>query len=175
MRSRQSTPARQRVWARSSNLPVGTTLALGVPAVGITNVLADYETVSGALVQGATIGGIRGWIMAQGSVSNAGAIYFGMKIGDRSFTGLPQAQLLQQAPGTGGRYDDWLYHSNRVVSGGPFAIPSPVTQLAQGEVIVRSKRKLPELNDTLLLFAEVPNNVGALTYFFDLSVLLLLP
>lgn len=173
-RRRRVTSTRQRVWARSNNLPAGTVLAAAASGIAITNLLADFETQSGNLVTGATVAGIRGWVWAE-APTGATACAFGIKIGDRSFTGLPTAQALQQGPFTGGRYDDWMYRSTRRVSGGAFLIPSPVHQVAQGEALVRSKRKLPELNDTVLLFAEVGVNATAVTYYYDMNVLLLLP
>jgi hypothetical protein len=91
---------------------------------------------------------------------------------------LPAAQLLARGPGAGGRYDDWMFRDYWTSAVTPIALATNHSAYSEmyGPLNVRSRRKLDELNSTLLLWMDsAVGNVNIPRLYFSLDVLLALP
>jgi len=167
---------RQLVWARSSNTPAGTSVAVGT--VVAADLLADYVTQSGGdSLNGATLMAVRGRIWASVITTRdlPSFLAWGIRQDDSTQVALPAAQLLAtRGVVTTGRYGDWLARDY-------FWTPITADESAEGAsweypgLMLRSRRRLSELNDTIALYAEVPAGSEDVGFTFQLDLLLALP
>jgi len=174
--SRGTRRKRQLVWARSSNTPAGTSVAVGT--VVATDLLADYVTQSGGdSLNGATLMAIRGriWASVIATRDLPSFLGWGIRQDDATQVALPAAQLLAtRGVVTTGRYGDWLARDY-------FWTPISADEAAENSVyeypplLLRSRRRLSELNDTIALYAEVPAGSEDVGFTFQLDLLLALP
>jgi len=153
-RFRGRRPRRKLVWARTSNLPAGTIVAPGT--VVASDLLADYITQSGGdSLNGATLMAVRGRIIVTWNGSTDGALTVGIREGNVQDVTLPAAQLLAIGPGAGGRYLDWLYRDYWVSQALIVAAGSSTQPAVEyPPLMIRSRRKIDELNSTIMLFAQ---------------------
>jgi hypothetical protein len=139
--------------------------------------LADYVTAAGGdSLNGSTVMAIRGRFFAfdtTGAAAGA-ALYMGIREGDALDATLPAAQLLAtKAPGTTDRYGNWMHRDywSSDLGGADTAYTYIYPPLQ-----VRARRKIDELNSTLLMFVENPTGAAdSWTYGFYIDTLLALP
>lgn len=165
--SSRRAPARRRlVWARyqlNSTPVVGGTAFSAFP-------LDAFETAYGAQILGSTVMRVRGTISAkQTSATSDGRCVVAMKVAD-----LPGVS--PESPLTAGINDDWfMYEAFCGVTNVPAAAEPSLQQ--DRLVDVRSRRKLDELGNRLVLAIEVAGG-GAGPQFrvaMVLSILIALP
>lgn len=161
--TRRRGPRRQMLWARTMS-PAGGT-ALAAAAILQVDLLADFETATGARVQGATIVAIRGQIQVFTGVAPA-LCQYAIGVNDRNVG----AGTL--GPAGGARYNDWMFYEASWA--GPGTQPFPTHQ-GPGPLNIRSRRKLSEINETLWLAFESAAGSSAQTVMYQISALLAMP
>lgn len=157
------------MWARERNL---TTFASGAPFNAFAaDLLAGFSTRYGADPLGCTLVRVRG-VIAVSSTSAAGIpVTVGIRVGqDRDAT----LTDTEQNPETSGQYLDWLMFEPFL--SGTNAAPGQGTDVAARMVDVKARRKLEELDQTLILNAGSSSaTVSTQNLFYNLSMLLALP
>jgi len=163
---------RKLVWARTSNLPGGTSVLDGSANVLASDLLADYITVAGGdSLAGTTLMAVKGRIFhSSAAVGVCGTV--GITKNDASQVQPAVSTIMaQHAPATNGRYDDWLYRD--------YFWDAPAGSVTGRQnhqylpLNVRAKRRIDELNETIILYMQ--SQGGASVFFFSLDCLLALP
>jgi len=167
-------PRRKLVWARTFNS--GQTHTPGVTSTNI-NPLAFFESSYGANPIGITIMAIRGnvmWTIDNSATAGERAMFrYGIRVKNDADT---TAGDLFAAPG--GSDADWM-----MWDGGALHTVNGAATGTAGEGGVyraainnRSRRRIDELGDTLVLSSQVANaSVTPAVFFYDLSILIALP
>lgn len=168
---RRSSPSRRRqlLWARTRAPIAGSALAAG-PSFASVDLLADAETATGARMEDATVMAIKGVFYAGLGVSPC-QVKWGIKVMSRALfaSGMTAAN---SGPLTN-PYEDWMWTSTYWAPGAGITPAFPNAN-RNVELNIRSRRRLRNLDDTLVLLGEAPATATASVAFFDLSVLLAL-
>lgn len=171
-RRRGSSPRRRTVWARTSFASVLTT---GAPfnAVAV-DLLADFQARYGADPLGCTLLRTRGIIATQSNSANGVAFTVGVRVGQDRDASLTDTE---QNPMTNGQYLDWLLYEPFVAgSGAGVTLPWNGSDIVARVIDVKAKRKLEELDQTLILNAgSSAALVTTASLVVNLSMLLALP
>jgi hypothetical protein len=148
-----------------------------VSGVRTYNLLADYETISGADASGSTIMAVRGrvWATRESQMATPTAVQWGLLIAPAQIT-----TTSDYDPGGPGRYLDWMAREYYWLQAGTPAATSQLVPAGNVQsydaVNVRSRRKLKEIGETLTLVTARPasgtTNIGL---FWAFDVLLALP
>lgn len=171
-RRRRTSTRRRTVWVRARN---STTFTSGAPFNAFAaDLLAGFSARYGADPVGCTLLRTRG-IIAVSSSSAAGILAtVACRVGqDRDAT----LTDTEQNPQTNGEYLDWyLYEPFVATSGAGNSIPWNGTDAVGRLIDVKAKRKVQELDQTLIINAgSASATVTTVNLHYDLSLLLALP
>lgn len=171
-RRRGASQRRRTVWARTS---FASTLTTGAPFNAIAvDLLTDFSARYGADPLGCTLLRTRGIIAAQSNSANGVAFTVGVRIGSDRDASLTDTE---QNPMTNGEYLDWLLYEPFIAgSGAGLTLPWNGTDVVARVIDVKAKRKLEELDQTIILNAgSSAALVTTASLVVNLSMLLALP
>lgn len=172
-RSRVSSPSSRRprrklVWARQLN---HTPAAIAAGAVVVIQPLTNFRAGLGADLIGSTIMRTRLTFNVSNAVANH-AIMVDMAMGVFPENEATQTPLLSPSVDV---HEDWMFwhmiDANPGAATGEFAHPGPYAQ----EFDIKSKRRLDELQQDLILFVRNAHPTDAVNYAYATSVLIALP
>lgn len=166
---RRTAPRRRTVWARERAVASFTS---GAPFNALAvDLLAGFQARYGADPLGCTLYRVRG-IIACTSTSGTGIpLTVAMRVGQDRDASLTDTE---QNPDTNGQYLDWLMYEPFIA--GTAAAAGQGTEVEARMIDVKARRKLQELDQTLILNAgSFSATVSTLNVFYNLSMLLALP
>lgn len=141
------------------------------------DLLSTFEAAYGANLIGCTIMRVRGYYWINVPPASVVSLRVGIKKTDNA-TPPDAAESLFSAGQFGGAHDDWM--GFEVLAGGPLGVDGqyPPGDMGYRLVDVRSRRRIDELGERLDLYASglgAGTVSGAVSFAFDLSVLVALP
>lgn len=175
-------PRRKLVWARFT---AGQNFAVPAAAGGNFgtpqpfDVLSNFKTVLGASPVGVTIARIRGIIACPTSTTTGAipAMRFTMHVGDPRDVSAPIAN--DNSFANEAAYDDYMLFEPMLTyqsSAGPAGSVVASSDVGGRLIDVKAMRRLQELDQTLIFKVSGNSSVATtVTYWADLSVLLMLP
>lgn len=176
---------RKVVWARfqQNNLTLNTETLPNGPFNIATRLfpLAGFEAAYGASLIGCTIQRVRGYVAIQGAGTSAIQTRVGLKVTDDTVLAAGEGSLFDLSA-QGGAEDHWMGFYPLWTSGAAATsvLASPGVDgggLSMAHVDVRSRRKLTELGQKLVLDVSAGGAVATFDpqFFADLSILVALP
>jgi hypothetical protein len=164
--------ARRTAWARANGV---VTLANGTSWIN-TDLLANFR-VDGGTTDGCTVGRIHVRLHTTTAIAAGDAFYWGIFRGQNSDVG---TSVVGSPSASADPYEDWMYWTEFTAGpgagagAGPGYFPGGTG--ASYEVDIRAKRKIPQLQQTLIMSTGL---AGVATYPFTvayaISTILILP